>query len=140
MNKMLRCLPVLVALFAVAGCSTPASRIQSHQAAFDTWPAAVQQEVRAGRVGVGFTAEMVQVALGDADRAYARTTEHGTSEVWMYLDHGPKFSIGVGIGGYSGNTAVGGSMVVGDEAFRDNEVLRVIFDGGKVSAIESRRK
>ena len=140
MNKMLRCLPVLAALIAVAGCSTPASRIRSHQAAFATWPAAAQQEVSAGRVAIGFTPEMVLVALDEPDRRYTRTTERGTSEVWMYMQHGPKFSIGVGLGGVSGNTAIGGSMVVGDEAFRDNEVMRVIFDGGRVSGIEQRRK
>ncbi len=107
MNKILRSLSVLVVLIAVAGCSTPASRIQNHQAAFDAWPAAVQQEVRAGRAGIGFTPEMVQVALGEADRRYTRTSLQGTSEVWVYLDHGPKFSIGVGLGGYSGNSAYG---------------------------------
>ncbi len=140
MNKILRSLSVLVVLIAVAGCSTPASRIQNHQAAFDAWPAAVQQEVRAGRAGIGFTPEMVQVALGEADRRYTRTSLQGTSEVWVYLDHGPKFSIGVGLGGYSGNSAYGVGMRTGDDTFRENENLRVVFEGGRVVALETRKK
>lgn len=138
MNKILRSLPVLVVLIAVAGCSTSASRIQNHQAAFDAWPVAVQQEVRVGRVGVGFTPEMVQVALGEADRRYTRTSLQGTSEVWVYLDHGPKFSIG--LGGSSGNSAYGVGMRTGDDTFREDENLRVVFEGGRVVALETRKK
>ena len=140
MNKILRSLPVLLVLIAVAGCSTPASRIQNHQAAFEAWPAAVQQEVRTGRVGVGFTPEMVQVALGEADRRYTRTSLQGTSEVWVYLDHGPKFSVGLGIGGSSGNSAYGVGLRTGDDTFREDENLRVVFEGGRVVALETRKK
>jgi hypothetical protein len=128
-----------VLLFA-AGCSTPASRISSHQAAFDTWPAAVQEKVRAGQVDVGFTAEMVRVALGDADRMFTRTTEKGAMEVWVYNDNRPSFSIGLGLGTSHGSTAYGGGVAVGGDSFRDGEVMRVVFEGGRVAAIESRRK
>ena len=31
-------------------------------------------------------------------------------------------------------------VVIGNEGFRDNEVLRVIFEGGRVVAVETRRK
>ena len=140
MKETLRCVFTGLALLLAAGCSTPASRIQSQQAAFDGWPAAVQAKVRTGQIDVGFTPPMVQVALGTADRSYTRTTDRGSSEVWVYFDHSPKISVGVGVGGSSGSTAYGGSMVVGNEGFRDNEVLRVIFEGGQVVAVESRRK
>ena len=140
MKETLRCLLAGFALILGAGCSTPASRIQNQQAVFDAWPAGVQEKVRAGHLDLGFTPEMVQVALGAADRSYTRTTDRGSSEVWVYFDHGPKISVGLGVGGSSGSTAYGGSMVVGDDGFRDNEVLRVIFEGGKVVAIETRRK
>jgi hypothetical protein len=89
---------------------------------------------------VGFTAEMVQVALGQPERAYARTTEMGSSEVWVYVDSGPKFSIGIGVGGYGGSTAYGAGVTLVDDGFRDNEVLRVILVGGRVVAVEARRR
>lgn len=140
MKKIFRCLPLVVALVVLAGCSTPESRIHNRQAAFDSWPADVQQQIRAGHVAIGYTAEMVQVALGEADRSYTRTTPQGTSDVWVYFDHGPKFAVGIGVGGYSGNTAIGTSVAVGNEGFRDGEVMRVIFEGGRVVAIETRHK
>ncbi|MEO6874856.1 MAG: hypothetical protein ABI222_08540 [Opitutaceae bacterium] len=140
---MKKILPALVAglVFAlVAGCSTTDSRVSGHQALFNTWPADVQQRVRAGQVAVGFTPDMVQVALGNADRTYSRTTEKGTSEVWVYEDHSPRFSVGLGVGGVSGSSAVGAGVRVGDDGWRNNEKLRVIFEGGRVVAIESRGK
>ena len=140
MKKILRFLPLAAALLLVQGCSTPSSRIEHHQAAFNSWPDDVRQKVQSGHVDVGFTTEMVQVALGEADRAYTRTSAQGTSDVWVYLDHGPKFAVGVGVGGYSGNTAYGTSVTVGDDVFRENEVLRVVFQNGRVVALESRRK
>jgi hypothetical protein len=140
MNKILRYLPLAAGLLLAAGCSSPESRIRNQQALFDTWPAEVQQKIRVRHVDVGFTPAMVQMALGEADRTYSRTSEKGTSDVWVYVDHGPKFSFGVGVGGVSGNTAYGSSVTVGDDAFRENEVLRVIFEGGKVAAIEARKR
>ena len=140
MTTSLRRLLIAAALVLLAGCATPASRISSHQSAFDQWPAEVREQVRAGRIDVGFTAEMVQVALGDADRKSTRTTAKGTSEVWAYFDHSPKFSIGLGVGSSSGSTAYGGAVAVGNSGFLDDEVLRVILEGGRVAAIETRKK
>ena len=133
-------LAVGLALAAVAaGCSTVDSRVKKHEAAFNTWPADVQEKVRAGQVEVGFTEEMVRVALGDPARTVSRTTAQGQADVWIYADKSPKFSIGLGVGGMRGNTGVGGGVTVGDNMWRDDEAMRVIFEGGRVSAIERRR-
>ena len=140
MKNFLVRLVVGAALVFTAGCSTVASRIQSHQASFDSWPAEARDQIKAGHIAVGFTAEMVQVALGQPERAYARTTEKGSSEVWVYVDSGPKFSIGIGVGGYGGSTAYGAGVTLVDDGFRDNEMLRVILEGGRVVAIEARRR
>ena len=99
----------------------------------------MQAKIRAGRIDVGFTPEMVQVALGDPDRKSTRTTAAGTSEVWAYFDHGPKFSFGVGLGAVNGASAYGGGVAVGNRDLLDDEILRVIFDGDRVTAIETRK-
>ena len=130
--------PVILSVGLFAGCSTPSSRIEKHQSEFATWPADVQQKVRAGRVDIGFTPEMVRVALGEPSRHYTRTTAQGVQEIWSYPEKGPKFSIGLGLGSVHGNTAMGGGVAVGD-AFRDDEAMRVVFDQGRVAAIETRR-
>ncbi|HWL14197.1 MAG TPA: hypothetical protein VNR00_01250 [Opitutus sp.] len=123
---------------AWAGCSTVDSRLKKHESAFNSWPADVQQKVRSGQIDLGFTPEMVQVALGDPSRVFTRTTQNGNAEVWVYPEKGPKFSFGVGVGSMRGSTGVGGGVTVGD-TWRDEEALRVVFEGGRVSAIERRR-
>ncbi len=136
--KTLLLLLGLSASFLALGCSTVDSRAKEHAAAFNSWPPAVQQKVRAGQVDVGFTDEMVRVALGDPERKVTRTTASGQAEVWIYGDKSPKFSIGLGLGSVHGNTGVGGGVTVGD-TWRDDEAMRVILEGGKVTAIERRR-
>jgi hypothetical protein len=120
------------------GCSTVDSRVKAEQAAFDSWPADVQEKVRAGEVAMGFTPEMVQVALGEPYRRASRTTERGQADVWIYQDKSPKFSIGLGFGSARGSTGVGGGVTLG-EGFRDDESMRVIFENGRVTAIETRK-
>lgn len=128
-------------LLLAAGCSTIDSRISKHEAAFSQWPPAVQAQVRAGQVGVGFTQEQVAVALGDPSRTFTRTTPDGTTQVWVYPDKGPHFSFGVGVGSVRGNTGVGVGVGVGDRDWRDGERMRVIFDRqGQVSAIETAKR
>ncbi|MDE3083813.1 MAG: hypothetical protein KGJ37_01160 [Verrucomicrobiota bacterium] len=131
---------IVLLTFWLAGCSTPSSRIGRHQAEFDAWPPEVQQKVRAGRAGLGFTAEQVRLALGDPDRKYTRTTAQGTSEVWAYENHGPTFGFGLGLGTASGSSAYGAGVGVttGDDRYDDK--LRVVFAEGKVVALEQNAK
>jgi hypothetical protein len=127
-------------LLAVAGCSTPASRISRNAAAFAEWPAAVQEKVRAGQIDLGFTPEQVRTALGQPDRVTTRTTNDGTSEVWAYRSRAPRFSVGVGVGTSHGSTGIGGGVGVGTGGERSDDAMRVVFAGGKVSAIETAAK
>jgi hypothetical protein len=125
-------------LLLVASCASVDSRVSDHQAAFDTWPADVQEKVRAGKVEMGFTQEMVEVALGKPDRVSSRTTDRGQADVWIYHESAPKFSVGLGFGSSRGSTGMGAGVRVGDD-FRDDENMRVVFEGGKVTAIETRK-
>jgi hypothetical protein len=125
-------------LLLTVGCASVESRVKDHQSAFNAWPAEVQDKVRAGKVEMGFTPEMVEVALGKPDRLSSRTTDRGNAEVWIYFDKGPQFSIGLGLGSFGRSGGVGGGVTVGDD-FRDEENMRVIFEGGRVAAIEMRK-
>lgn len=136
--KTIVALLALASLTLAAGCASVDSRVREHQAAFDAWPADVQEKVRAGKVEVGFTQEMVRVAMGQPDRVMSRTTDRGVAEGWVYMDKSPKFSLGLGLGTARGSSAFGGGVTVGDD-WRDEEALRVIFEAGLVSAIETRR-
>ena len=137
---MTRTILTLLLVGLLAGCSTVSSRIARDREAFDRYPLAVQEKIAAGEVDVGFTPEQVRMALGDPDRVATRTTPDGTSEVWGYRKKGPRFSVGVGVGvfGGGGSTRVGTGVGVNTGGNRpDDERLRVIFDHGAVSAIET---
>lgn len=131
-------------LILAVGCSTVDSRIEKSRAQYETWPMAVREKVAAGQIGIGFTPEQVQVALGKPDRVFTRTTADGTSQVWTYRDRGPKFSFGVGVGmgswGGRGGT-FGGIGVSTGTGYHDDEKMGVVFDRtGQVSSIETRAR
>jgi hypothetical protein len=129
-------------LLAAAGCSTVDSRIAKNRDQFNSWPAAVQDKIVLGQIGIGFTPDQVRVALGDPDRVFTRTTADGTSQVWSYRDRSPKFGFGVGVGAGTFGSHGGsfGTVGIGTGAgYHDDEKMGVVFDSaGRVSAIETR--
>ena len=136
MSRLLALVVLALALVA-AGCSTPDSRIEKNSAAFASYPPTAQAKIRAGEVEIGFTGEMVTLALGKPDRVLRRQTAEGESAVWIYADKSPTFGFGVGIGG--GGHHSGGGVAVGTSTGGDREDrLRVIFKAGKVTAVERR--
>jgi hypothetical protein len=128
----------LVSLALLSACSTPESRIAEGHAAFDKFPAEVQKKIRAGQVDVGFTQEMVLMALGKPDRSFVRKTEAGDTEVWGYHDNSPHFSFGIGVGsgGYHSGTAVGGGLAMSTGGYDPEEKIRIEFRAGLVTAVE----
>lgn len=77
---------LLAAVFA-AGCSTTESRIRKNPEAFARLNSEQQGLIVQGKIALGFDKEMVQLALGDADRLLTRTDENGTSEIWSYTTY-----------------------------------------------------
>jgi hypothetical protein len=71
----------------LAACSTPEARIRRNQALFDSLPAAEQALIREGKVAVGFTPEMVRLAVGDPDQRWIRTDAQGQTEIWSYTSY-----------------------------------------------------
>ncbi len=128
----LSCLVVLL----LAGCaSTPQDRISQHRSTFESYPADVQRKISAGQADIGFTEEMVTLALGKPGRKFTRTDAAGGSEVWVYFKRQAHFGFGFGMssGGYGG---VSSGVAVSTANDPDDESQRVIFHDGKVTAIE----
>lgn len=75
-------------LLCLAGCTTPQQRrdrrISEAWHVFSTFSPEVQEQIRQGHVDVGFTQQMVRLALGSPDRTYSRRTEEGQSTIWSY--------------------------------------------------------
>ncbi|MBI3297148.1 MAG: hypothetical protein HYZ75_03225 [Elusimicrobia bacterium] len=131
-----------VLLAAAAACSGPDTRIKRRQAAFDAYPPAVQETIRAGKVEIGFTREQAELALGKPDRRYTRKTAAGEQDVWAYGGGGsarPRLGLGIGVGSYGGGGAYSGGVGIGrGESGEDR--LRVVFQGDAVTGIEERSR
>lgn len=125
----------LLAAAILAACSSPGSRINEQQSAFNAYPADVQQKIRAGDVAVGFTQEQVRLALGEPSRRYTQQTTTGESEVWAYGKDGPTFNFGLGLGSFGSN--VGGGLGIGTgTGGQSDDHMRVTFVAGKVTVVE----
>lgn len=122
----------------LAACATPQARIERNLEYFNTLGSTEQALIKEGKVAVGFTPEMVKLAVGDPDQRWARTDAAGRSEIWSYTtydgnDGTPLF------GGYYHRYAGGypayydGIVITGARA---REYFKVTFTAGKVSAIE----
>ena len=78
-------LTVIALAFTLGACSsTPDSRIRRNQALFDTFTPEQQSMIRQGIVGVGFTPDMVSIAMGTADQVRTRTVSQGEQTIWIY--------------------------------------------------------
>lgn len=127
---------LLLGLFAA--CATPDARIRRNQAIFDALPPSEQALIREGKVAVGFTPDMVRLAVGDPDQRWVRTDAAGQTEIWSYTTYD---SIG-GAPLYRGyyHRYYGGYPFYYDSLYyrdaRPREYFKVSFVAGKVTVIE----
>lgn len=134
-----RCLPALLAVAAIAlsACSTTDSRIRRDQALFDGYPPEVQEKIRNGVIDVGYSPEMVVMALGEPDRKVEMQREDGAAEVWIYRKSIPGISIGIGSGSYVGSgVGIGTGVTVGEPARSEDRAV-IEFRDGRVSRFEA---
>ncbi|MCC5833544.1 MAG: hypothetical protein JJU20_02315 [Opitutales bacterium] len=119
------------------GCATqsPQARISKNQDLFDSYPAEVQTAIEEGRVEPGFDADQVRMAIGDPSRVETRRTEDSEQTVYVYTRSSPGLSFGVGGSRGGGSSSIGTGVGISTGG-RSQDVLRVVFEGGKVKAVE----
>ena len=140
----MKMLPVLlIPLLAFLGaCATPQARIERNPELFARLTPEEQQLVREGKVGLGFTPEMVRLALGDPDRVYSRTDANGTNESWSYTTYESADGMMLYRGYYHRYYGYGYGMdpfypyYMSYPSRREREFFKVVFTGGRVSSIE----
>lgn len=72
-------------LLILAGCATPQARIKKRPDLFASFPPEVQANVIEGKIELGYTKDMVWIAMGRPDRVYRKRAEVGESEIWAYV-------------------------------------------------------
>lgn len=115
-------------------CSTPDSRIRKNQELFDSYPAGVQENIRAGKVDVGYTEDMVRMALGDPNETAVNKTAQGEVHIWAYTKSSPGGGVSVGRSVASGRTRTGVSVGMGRSSQTRYKAV-VEFRKGRVSKI-----
>jgi hypothetical protein len=131
------------ALWLAAGCSTPATRIRQNPELFAQLAPEQQAMIQHGQVGIGFTAEMVRLALGEPDHFSTRTDADGPSEIWSYVTYEGADGAPLYRGWYHHY------YMWGDPAYpyylsypgrREHEHFRVIFRNDRVVSIEQEQR
>lgn len=74
----------IIAVLLLAACSTPEARIKRNPELFASIPPAEQALIKQGQIAIGFTPDMVRLALGDPDIIARKIDRSGTSEIWRY--------------------------------------------------------
>jgi hypothetical protein len=132
-------LPLLLLL---AGCATPAHRIQQNQELFDALPVAAQARIRGGQIDLGFTPAMARIALGEPQRKLLRHTPEGDTEIWLYVDTTRSYDRqradidGMSLSGPGGIRSIGGSAWINVMQEKEFIRIRAEFKNGVITAIE----
>lgn len=75
---------IAFALFAFGCAHTPETRIAENRELFERLTPEEQESVQAGQVQIGYTPEMVFLALGEPDRKITRRTKDDSLNIWIY--------------------------------------------------------
>jgi len=74
-----------IAVVLLSGCaSSQDARIQEKSAVFQTLTPKQQHQIRAQKVKVGFTPDMVYMAIGKPTSVKVMHDQHGSGEEWTY--------------------------------------------------------
>ncbi len=132
-------------LLGLAGCSTFEKRAEERASTYAALDVEVQDKLRQGIVEIGYTPDMVYIALGKPDSKTERTTAEGSNVTWIYSAYYTE---------YKGTSTVGYRRYIHydpktksryvyyepvhvdhyDERVEDR--IRVTFRDGKVAVIE----
>jgi hypothetical protein len=143
MKSILRLLPLLLAALLLGACSTINSRINEKAPVFYGLDPAVRAQIAHGDVGIGFTPDMVYIALGRPDVKYHRVAQGGQAEVWIYRSYYDEYD-GIAHVGYHRWYAGGprGYRVYWEPVYTDvystvaSDDIRVVFKDGKVTIVD----
>ena len=132
---------LVMAVGLLAGCATPDARIKRSPEVFARLSPEQQALVKEGKVGIGFDADAVRLAVGEPDRRWTRTDAAGTNEVWSYIAWENDLGQPLYRGWYHGYAVSPSVYYLNAPSRREREYFKVVFaTDGKVSAVEQTSK
>ncbi len=137
MKRYLLLMACVLGLSVLVGCSTPETRIRNNPELFNSLAPGDQDLIKQGKVAIGFSPEMVKLAVGEPDRIYTRTDAAGRNESWVYTSYTSRGGTMVYYRGYYHRWHPGAYAFFAD--YNDREVVeryRVVFKEGRVASIE----
>ncbi len=138
-----RTLFTLVFVLWVSGCvSNPNTRIQKEPQLFATFTPENQAKIKKGEIAIGFSRDMVRLALGSPWQVHVRTAESSETEIWTYVNSRFISSYEPSNAGYWYRDRAGrlqrsyDTMWVNRGWYEDYPVLKLEFMGDKLTVIE----
>jgi hypothetical protein len=145
MFKMHRLFALASLTLLLGGCSTINSRIEEKSAAFSALDADIQNKIRLGRVEVGYSPDLVYIALGTPDERLNKTAKIGTTETWIYNSYRQEY-LGSAHTGYRQYVVIDPktrqAVVIYEPVYssiyrdRVDERMRINFKANQVESIE----
>ena len=133
------------ALLFAAGCQTIDSRIKENPQLFASLDAATQAKIKQGIIDLGFTEDMVYLALGAPDQKRESRSAAGSQTAWIYNTYYERYD-GTRFVGYHRRVYFDPYlrsyrfhyMPVYADTYRPEvqENIRVVFENGRVTVIE----
>jgi hypothetical protein len=145
MFKIFRLCGLAGVALLLGGCSTIPSRIEEKSALFAALDAETQNKIKQGRVEVGYSTDLVYIALGTPDERLTKTNQTGTTETWIYNSYRQEY-LGTAHMGYrqyvvidpKTRQAIVTYEPVYSSVYRDrvDERIRINFKAHQVESIE----
>jgi hypothetical protein len=147
-SRILQIVLAAGALLIAAGCQTVDDRIRQNPQVFAGLDFATQDKIRQGIIDLGFTPDMVYLALGEPDQRRESLTPDGNRLTWIYNTYYER---------YDGTRHVGYRRAVYYDPYlrtyrvhyrpvyadtyrpEVEERIRIIFDNGRATVIEQAR-
>ena len=143
--KTLQILALLGFALLASSCSTVDNRIKEKSAVFASLDPQAQAHLKQGLIDVGYTTDMVYIALGKPDEVREKTTDKGKNTTWIFKNYWQEYQGSALVGYhryvYYDATAKAYRVYyepVRTEIYRERteERTRVSFVDGHVTAIE----
>ena len=144
-RRLLTTFMLAASLGFLTGCQSVNDRIKQKPEVFAGLDAATQDKIKQGIIDLGYTEDMVYLALGKPDQKRESTRTDGKSTTWIYNTYYDRYE-GTAFVGYHRSVYFDPDLrayriyarPVYADAYREEreERIRVVFKDGKATVIE----